>query len=46
MFVISPSETVEVGRFEGNLDKLSDLYHMGYNDTSKKLSDLRKYLEI
>ena len=46
VFVISPSETVEVGRFEGNLDKLSDLYHMGYIDTLKKLSDLRKYLEI
>ena len=46
MFVISPSEPLNVGRFEGNLDVLAGLYDLGYNDTMKNIDALKEYLGI
>lgn len=46
LYVISPSEPVTVGRLESNLDKLGDLYLLGYNDAKSQIGDLKKYLEI
>lgn len=46
IFVISPSEPLNVGRFEGNLDVLAGLYDLGYNDTMENLDALKEYLEI
>ncbi len=45
IFVIAPSEQVTVGRVEGDMDKLGDLYWLGYNDTKKNLFALNKYLK-
>ena len=44
ILVIAPSRKVEVSRFEGDLDKLADLYWLGHEDTKNRLSDLRAYL--
>ena len=46
IFVISPSESLKVGRFEGDLKKLEELYYLGYNDGRDKIQDLKKYLDI
>ena len=44
-FVIEPSSEVTVTRFEGDMDKLGDLYHLGYDDALAMLDDLKKYLD-
>ena len=44
--MISPSEPVKTGRFEGDLDKLRDLYKLGYNDVMNNLNSLKEYLTI
>lgn len=44
IFSITPSKPVEVGRLEGNVDKLGDLYWDGYNDAQALMDDLRAYL--
>ena len=44
IFVIAPSEHVTVKRVEGNMDKLGDLYWLGYEDAKKQLFSLNKYL--
>lgn len=46
LFIISPSKKIEVGRFEGNLNTLSDLYYLGYNDAMSRTEDLKRYLHI
>ena len=45
IFVIAPSQKVTVGRLEGDMNKLGDLYWLGYNDTLRRLDSLRSYLE-
>ncbi len=45
IFVIAPSKPVTVKRVERNLNKLADLYWLGYNDTNANLFALRKYLK-
>lgn len=44
VFIIAPSETVTVSRFESDMEKLGDLYWLGYKDANNILSELRKYL--
>ena len=44
IFVIAPSEHVTVKRVEGNMDKLGDLYWLGYEDAKRQLFSLNKYL--
>lgn len=46
LFVLTPSEPVAVGRIEGNLEKLTHLYWLGYRDMEARLSDLKAYLGI
>ncbi len=46
VFVMAPSKPVEVTRFEGDMDKLGDLYWLGYNDMTARLEGLREYLGI
>ena len=46
LFMISPSEPVKAGRFEGDLDALRHLYELGYNDVMNNLDLLKAYLEI
>ncbi len=45
IYVIWPSEHVTVKRLEGDMDKLGDLYWLGYNDTKAQISAIRAYLE-
>ena len=44
IFLIAPSEPVTVKRFEGDMDKLGDLYWLGYHDMYERLNDLKTYL--
>ena len=46
VFVIAPSQPVHVKRLEGDLQKLLDLYHLGYQDMEKEMSSLYAYLGI
>lgn len=45
IFLIAPSEPVTVSRFDGDMDKLGDLYWLGYRDAFKKISELKEYLK-
>ncbi|MFS0861834.1 patatin family protein [Fredinandcohnia sp. 179-A 10B2 NHS] len=45
VFVISPSEPLEVGRVERNPVKLSKLYELGYNDTSMMFERFQDWLK-
>ena len=44
IFVISPSQKVTISRLEGDMNKLGDLYWLGYNDALSRLDSLRSYL--
>lgn len=46
VFIIAPSEKVKVKRFEGNIDKLADLYWLGYKDGYDVADKLKEYLGI
>ena len=46
IFVFAPSKPVTVTRFEGNLEKLEELYQLGYQDALDRLDDLKRFLEI
>ncbi len=45
VYVISPSEPVNIDRFEGDLNILSGLYYLGYNDTKNQLDEIKEYLK-
>lgn len=45
IFLIAPSEPVTVTRFDGDMDKLGDLYWLGYHDAQNNLKRLKRYLE-
>ena len=44
IFVISPSGPVTISRLEGNMEKLGELYQMGYQDGKDQIGALREYL--
>ena len=44
IFLIAPSETVTVSRFDGDMDKLGALYWLGWRDMNARLDALRAYL--
>lgn len=45
VYTIAPSSPVDVARFEGDVEKLGDLYWLGYHDAEAELDDLKKYLD-
>lgn len=45
IFVIEPSEPVNVARVEGDMEKLGALYWLGYHDAEEKLEALKDYLK-
>lgn len=45
VFLIRPTEKVNVGRVEKNKDKLEDLYNLGLEDGRKTMEAMKKYLE-
>ena len=44
IFLIQPSQVVTVGRVEGDVEKLGELYWMGYNDAAASFPSLNTYL--
>ncbi len=44
IFMIAPSVRPTVSRVESNMDKLGELYYLGYNDMREQLPALRAYL--
>ena len=44
IFMVEPSESVTVGRVEGDMEKLGALYWLGYHDGKRTLEALRSYL--
>lgn len=42
--VISPSKELNVRRLETGMEKLGQLYHLGFNDTQNRLDELKQYL--
>ncbi len=45
IFVLSPSQPIDIGRLERDTEKLGDLYYMGYNDTMDCMEELQAYLK-
>ena len=45
VFVIAPSQVVSVGKLEPNVEKLGNLYWLGYKDALEEIDRLREYLE-
>ncbi len=43
---LAPSEPVTVSRLEGDMEKLGDLYWLGWRDSMAALEEMRSYLEI
>lgn len=46
IFVIAPSKPVEVTRFEGDMEKLGELYWLGYNDANQNIDNIKEYLQL
>ena len=46
LFVMAPSKPVTVGRVESDMEKLGELYWLGYEDTLKRLPEIKAYLDI
>lgn len=46
IFTIAPSKPVNISRVEGDVDKLADLYYMGYLDGLNQIQKVKEYLEI
>lgn len=44
IFVLSPSKKIKVDTLESDLSKLIKLYFLGYNDTKKRMCELKSYL--
>lgn len=44
-FVIAPSQPVTVGRLESDMEKLGELYWLGYEDAMGRMGELKRYLE-
>ena len=44
VFTIAPSSPVDVGRFESDVEKLGDLYWLGFHDAEAQLDGLKQYL--
>ena len=45
IFVMAPSEEVTVTRFEGDMEKLGNLYWLGYREMESRMEELREFLK-
>lgn len=45
IFVIAPSQEVTVSRLEKDMEKLGDLYYLGYHDAKSQIAKLKAYLQ-
>lgn len=46
IFVIAPSEHVAINRIDSDMDKLGDLYWLGYNDAKAQIENVKRYLDM
>lgn len=46
LYVIAPSEPITIRRFEDDMDKLGDVYWLGYEDGKKEIAGVKAYLGI
>ncbi len=46
IFALAPSQPVTVKRFDGDLDKLAELYYLGLSDMQAHMDELKCYLGI
>lgn len=46
ILTICPSERVAVSRLESDIEKLGDLYMLGFEDCKKRIPEIKKYLGI
>ena len=46
IFLIQPSQVVTIGRVEGDVEKLGELYWMGYNDAAASFGRLKAYFGL
>lgn len=46
VFVVAPSEALGIKTVEGNIEKLSALYWLGFNDMISQIKDLENYLNM
>ena len=44
VFMAAPSKTVTVQQLEKDMEKLGDLYWLGYQDCMDQLTELKRYL--
>ena len=44
IFLIAPSKPVTVTRFDGDMDKLGDLYWLGYHDMEARIEELKQFI--
>lgn len=44
--VLAPEEPINIGRFEGNMEKLGELYWRGYNDARADMESMKAYFGI
>ncbi len=45
VFTIAPSCPITVSRVESDMEKLGDLYYLGYNDALSYIDNLKRYLQ-
>lgn len=45
VFVLRPSKTIEVGRFERNPNKLQDIFDLGYSDINERYEEFMKFIK-
>lgn len=45
IFLMAPSEPVKVKRFDGDMEKLGELYWLGYKDMKARIPELKAYLK-
>ena len=46
IFMIAPSRSVDISRFEGDMEKLGELYWLGYHDMEDRIDELKEYLAL
>lgn len=44
IFVIRPSKEIKISRLEKNVDKIREIYNLGFEDSKNKIEELRNYL--
>ncbi|MCQ2533367.1 MAG: patatin family protein [Clostridia bacterium] len=44
IFVIAPSEPVTINRVDGDMEKLGELYWLGFNDANNVIDQVKEYL--